>query len=259
MEEHLDAITDKYISTFVPEVRRRGEEMKNYDSLDALRRVATLQDDKEMLTRLSVVTRLRGGLPELLDSLREVDVGTERHESAHFVLSTAHKAKGLEFSDVLLWYDFLDTSRVHRDGDRFVTVAFDSWSDSVTTEEVDADEINLVYVAATRAMRRLIVYPGLAKLRAEEGHAGFAAVRAVSLADGPCRRTSPGVATDPLLAEVNDARVTDRERSERVGATRCPLRSNRRTSPRTMRPRCPVAWSEKRERRRPWSSVRRSR
>ena len=226
VEEHLDAITDKYISTFVPEVRRRVEEMYgdkdaiiDYDSLNVLRRVATLQDDKEMLTRLSVVTRLRGGLPELLDSLREVDVGTERHESAHFVLSTAHKAKGLEFSDVLLWHDFLDTSRVHRDGDRFVTVTFDSWSDLVTTEEVDADEINLVYVAATRAMRRLIVYPGLAKLRAEEGHAGFAAVRAVSLADGPCRRTSPGVATDPLLAEVNDARVTDR--SERVGATRC--------------------------------------
>ena len=210
-----------------------------------------------------MVTRL-GWTSRASDSLREVDVGTERHESAHFVLSTAHKAKGLEFSDVLLWYDFLDTSRVHRDGDRFVTAAFDSWSDSVTTEEVDADEINLVYVAATRAMRRLIVYPGLAKLRAEEGHAD----------PPPCApyhsRTDPVVERrresrrDPLLAEVNDARVTDRERSERVGATRC-ARCDRTggTSPRTIDARalrCPVATERgKRERRHRRGSVRRSR
>ena len=228
MEEHLDAITDKYISTFVPAVRHRVEEIFGdreefikYDALDALRRVSTLQDDKEMLTRLTVVSRLKSGLPELLDLLRKVDVGTEHHDTAHFVLSTAHKAKGLEFPEVLLWNDFVDVSRVRRNGVGFVYSAFDAFTDSYTTEEVDADEINLVYVAATRAMRRLVVYPGLAHLRAEEGHAGFAAVRAVSLADGPCRRSSPGVATNPLLAEVNDDRVPVRERSERVGATRC--------------------------------------
>jgi F-box protein 18 (helicase) len=228
MEEHLDAITDKYVATFVPAVRHRVEEifgdrneLIKYDSLDALRRVSTLQDDKEMLTRLSVVSRLKSGLPELLDRLREVDVGTERHDAAHFVLSTAHKAKGLEFSEVLLWDDFVDVSRVRRNGDGFVHDAFDAFTDSYTTEKVDADEINLAYVAATRAMRRLVVYPGLAHLRAEEGHAGFAAVRAVSLPDGPCRRSSPGVATNPLLAEVNDDRESDRELRERVGATRC--------------------------------------
>ena len=58
MGEHLDAITDKYISTLPSAVRHRVEEILGPQRvvrvrrLDALRRVSTLQDDMEMLTRL---------------------------------------------------------------------------------------------------------------------------------------------------------------------------------------------------------------
>ena len=70
------------------------------DHLAGLKAACKLSDDKEMQTKIAIVTRLGGRLPPLLERLRQVDVGTKLG-SAHYLLSTAHKAKGLEFPTVV--------------------------------------------------------------------------------------------------------------------------------------------------------------
>lgn len=152
-----------------------------------MKRVSILADDKEMQTKISVVQRIGSGLPALLYRLRQVDVG-DKLESAHFLLSTAHKAKGLEFPTVLLWDDFADVSRVidaSGDGSAFSYLVHDGMQ--FVEQTVGGDEVNLVYVAATRAMKRLIVYKGLARL-----HSGRSRAWPGPRGGGGLRRGGPG-------------------------------------------------------------------
>ena len=120
-----------------------------------------------MQMKLGIVARLGSKLPAIVDDMIRRCVDQKRHESAHFLLSTAHKVKGLEYPSVLLWHDFVDVSGVARRGARYVAERNDGFGESVW-EEVDSDEINLLYVAATRARRELFLPRSAAQV-----HGGF--------------------------------------------------------------------------------------
>jgi len=64
-----------------------GEPFSNVAFNSNLRR-----HNKEMQTKIAIVSRLRNSLPQLLARLRQVDVGTKLG-SAHYLLSTAHKVR----------------------------------------------------------------------------------------------------------------------------------------------------------------------
>ena len=109
-----------------------------------------------MQMKLGIVARLGSKLPAIVDDMIRRCVDQKRHESAHFLLSTAHKVKGLEYPSVLLWHDFVDVSASPSAPARYVAERNDGFGESVW-EEVDSDEINLLYVAATRARRELFL------------------------------------------------------------------------------------------------------
>ncbi len=91
---------------------------------------------------LAVLLKLAGGGPEI-DTLIGMLNGTAREPRGDsIVISTAHKAKGLEWGTVELAGDFLHPEHRH-------------WS---------REEGNLLYVAGTRAMRALAVDEDLAEL-----------------------------------------------------------------------------------------------
>jgi F-box protein 18 (helicase) len=73
---------------------------------------------------------------------------TERavdEKQAEVVLTTAHKAKGLEWPDVTLADDFPDLMM---------------GGEPISKDDLEADEFNLIYVSLTRAMDRLRLAPG---------------------------------------------------------------------------------------------------
>ena len=236
-EEALEEIRDAYVRGFarveLATLRAPGggaSSRGRRDPLAGLKRQSELVDDQEMMTRVSVVERVRNDLPELVERIREQDVGAKNLQSADFILSTAHKAKGLEFENVLLWNDFAalhavakrasfrsrdeDDADVSPDAPASASASA-SASPSITVEEsfqqtrpgdpydpyaaVEKDEINLVYVAATRAMRRLYAYDALATLHEGRakigvGAAGPRAPAAGGAAAGPprpCRNRTP--------------------------------------------------------------------
>ncbi len=73
-------------------------------------------------------------MPQLISELKRLSTSSEL---AHVTLTTAHRAKGLEWPLVRLGDDFLDIY------------------DERLDEDVRNDEINLLYVASTRAMSQL--------------------------------------------------------------------------------------------------------
>jgi len=89
--------------------------------------------DKELEKHLRLVTQYGNRLPNLIDLLRR---RSRSPEAASISLSTAHRAKGLEWRKVEMLDDFA-TLRDTNEGETF--------------DAVYLEEINLIYVAMTRA------------------------------------------------------------------------------------------------------------
>lgn len=105
-----------------------------FRSFDEYKDVAKKANDHEMLRAVKIVEKYYN-LPKLIDRLRLTE--TQDPDQAVITLTTAHRAKGLEFPSVRLGDDF--------------PCLLDSDSD----DEIISDEINLLYVASTRAINDL--------------------------------------------------------------------------------------------------------
>ncbi len=120
-------------------------------------------EDKELRSLASIVSRYGHGLPRLVEEIVEF---SSRPDPAAVVLTTGHRAKGLEFDSVRLLPDFTDMGLVANPDGSLVPP--------------DAQEINLLYVALTRSCRALDLPPALQAWvqQADPGlYAGIAADR----------------------------------------------------------------------------------
>lgn len=101
-------------------------------------------EEPELVRLVKIVDTYQDKVPEVLADLRERSMPTE--DEARFVVSTAHKAKGREWDVVILMDDFSPPSHLRA---MLAKRRF-------TPEEYN-QEINLLYVAATRAIKHLQV------------------------------------------------------------------------------------------------------
>lgn len=118
-----ERITDPFIKRFAD-----YGDLKNY--------VAAVED-LELQSVCRVVENYNFSIPRLVRMIHEQAV---EPEAAQVLLTTAHKAKGMEWPNVHLMGDF--QSLIAKDG-------------LVDPKTLEPDEFNLVYVALTRAMSRL--------------------------------------------------------------------------------------------------------
>lgn len=116
-------IQDKYIAGF--------------GDFKTLKDYADSAQDKELLGVIAVIKKYGRAIPELINKIFELEV---EESIADVIFVTAHKSKGLEWPHVNLCDDFQDY---------FENGEFQ------TSELIDPDEINLAYVAVTRAKQRL--------------------------------------------------------------------------------------------------------
>lgn len=113
--------------------------LRAFKSYESYSEAAEASEDPEMLRTMRILKNY-ADIPRLLSSLRQCTV--EDIEQADVVLSTAHKAKGLEWEVVKLEEDFPDIFDPER----------------IDPSQI-GDELNLLYVAVTRARRVLVINP----------------------------------------------------------------------------------------------------
>lgn len=120
-----DKIKDSYIASF----------SNYYDFKDVV--CDKVSPDLELQSRVRIVEKYRH---EIFDILKKIQEKVVPRESARVIFSTAHKAKGAEFDNVILTNDY-----------------FPLVSEGKLKQNVNKEEVNLLYVAATRAKKVLQV------------------------------------------------------------------------------------------------------
>jgi F-box protein, helicase, 18 len=172
MNGETSAIQDKYIRRFIPHGSggaHSDPHSLNDNQGNALTRIALIaenQDDFDMLTRIRIAETYGQNIFEIVAQIRAADVGAKSEHMADFVLSTAHKSKGLEWDSVLIWNDFINIDCAVKYGDNYVLREEGPYGDA-TVKDIDVDEINLLYVAVTRARKRVFLNTALARLAME--------------------------------------------------------------------------------------------
>ncbi|OQY50321.1 MAG: hypothetical protein B6230_06515 [Desulfobacteraceae bacterium 4572_89] len=130
--------------------------IKRFGSFQGLKSYARTVEDFELSSLCKIIEKYSFKIPGHVDSIMEQSV----HETdAGILLTTAHKSKGLEWSNVLLMDDFHPLVKEEN---------------IIDPAGVDPDEFNLIYVAMTRAMINLRFdkdsdIPGFIRLSLKQG------------------------------------------------------------------------------------------
>lgn len=143
-------------------------------------------DDRELKFLVRVVNDYGDAIPDLVKQIQEKAVPLETAREGVVAMTTGHRAKGLEWLDVVITEDFTD-----------MTAHFDPKKEKEV--EPDTQEINLLYVAATRAQRGLQL-PATLVAWAAEHHPQLALVIR--------ERNAPANSDMPPLAHANEPKNT---------------------------------------------------
>lgn len=185
----FDMVLDGYHLYSGKEDAVRDRVMLSLKDWGALRAYADEVDDKEYKALIRVVEHYKSAIPSLVQRIK---TGAREDGSAGVTLGTVHKAKGLEWDSVVLLDDFQ---------------ALESKPDPATNKIVmpDRQEVHLIYVALTRALRCLEPGPGVRKWLTEGGHTDLA--RQMDAAAMPEGRQSVLAMTTPAPAAEAPARA----------------------------------------------------
>lgn len=129
--------------------------IRSFASFGALEDYADIVDDREVIARIKVVKKYTFKIPRLIASLEENE--QQDPNLANATLTTAHKAKGKEWEQVILGDDFSET--MLESGKPKIAAFLKN-----DEKALEAEEANLIYVAATRAKHNLVLNEDLQKL-----------------------------------------------------------------------------------------------
>uniref|UniRef100_A0A8C8R6G3 F-box DNA helicase 1 n=1 Tax=Pelusios castaneus TaxID=367368 RepID=A0A8C8R6G3_9SAUR len=120
------------------------------DGFQGLKSYAAVTEDRELEVKIAIVEKYNVRIPELVGRIKNSHVSNIAF--AEYVLGTVHKAKGLEFDNVVLTDDFVKVPCARHNLRRLPHFSTDMSAE---------DEWNLLYVAVTRAKKHLLMTKSL--------------------------------------------------------------------------------------------------
>lgn len=141
----FDQILDAYNLMCGARSKIRDLFIASFENFDQMKLYGMTLGDREVKMLVKVVEEYTHDIPRLIEEIKKRAL--PKLQGREVALSTTHRAKGMEWMDVFLTDDFSDLE-IHQDE---------------TGKDVppDPEEINILYVAMTRAMRGLQVPSGV--------------------------------------------------------------------------------------------------
>lgn len=137
----LDLLEDLH-AMYYNKGKPRDVMLSTFNSYDDFKEMVESTEDIEWLSRCKIMEEMGNSLPDKIRRLKMSSV--DDASSADMVFSTAHKSKGLEFENVILADDFYMTPTARAEVHSMV-------------EKDEIEEVNILYVAATRAKINLVI------------------------------------------------------------------------------------------------------
>jgi hypothetical protein len=128
--------------------------IRHFESFTKFKEFVQSSQDAEYATVVKLVEKYDAQCPQLMAQLQNRLVPTEKQNCV--VLTTAHKSKGLEFDHVKLGDDFIDLNE-------------NIGALSGTLDHSLAEELNILYVAISRARYSLEIPSKLKRFLASQG------------------------------------------------------------------------------------------
>ncbi len=130
-------------------------------SLRELEEYIEKTEDKSLAMIVEVVKEFGNKLPALISELKTNHSTTK--EEADMIFSTVHRCKGMEYDEVTLLNDFINPEKLKK----YISQL---GGDNITSADKNrlVEEINILYVAATRAKNKLKIPPEINPLQSIE-------------------------------------------------------------------------------------------
>ena len=120
------------------------------DSIKALEEYIEKTEDNSLRMIVDVVKEFGNKLPNLIETLKENH--TTNKKDADMIFSTVHRCKGMEYNEVFLLKDFITEEKIQK---QLTQIGIGKLTTAETIRLTE--EVNLLYVAATRAINKLII------------------------------------------------------------------------------------------------------
>ncbi|MCU4157313.1 ATP-dependent helicase [Carboxylicivirga sp. A043] len=121
--------------------------IKSIPSFDHLKDYLEETSDTSLKALVDLVEKYHKDIPYFISRIKECCVDEADKDKADMVFSTVHKAKGMEYDQVFIMDDFINEQQI-----------IDA-KEAIKAQEINpeavAEEINLLYVAATRTKSKL--------------------------------------------------------------------------------------------------------
>jgi F-box protein, helicase, 18 len=111
-------------------------------------------DDVELGMMVEIVNTYGNDIPGIIKEIKDKHVGNEQKDKAEIIFSTVHRCKGMEYDSVQLVDDFLTEEKLKKIKDENPEMDLSKLN----------EEINLLYVAVTRAKNNLYIPEALLPL-----------------------------------------------------------------------------------------------
>ena len=128
----------------------RNEEIKCFSSFEEAVKLSKDDEefDPEYAACLQLVKKYEADIPIKMEQISAAMVAVE--SDADVVLTTAHKAKGLEWDYVVMADDFKSLFKTQTEDDKAKDVPLEFKQLGLGEEDINPEEIHLMYMAATR-------------------------------------------------------------------------------------------------------------
>lgn len=142
--------------------------IRTFDSFEEMKEYAERIDEKELIARIRVVEKYKHDIPDLHDQIK-----ARLHPESDLILTTAHRSKGCQWPQVIIAEDFpatcnddgipLSRTSENEAQEQTQQVSIEKNGTAQEKNKMDKFEANLLYVAVTRAEKRLVLSEDLNK------------------------------------------------------------------------------------------------
>ncbi|MFT3822268.1 MAG: 3'-5' exonuclease [Chitinophagaceae bacterium] len=126
--------------------------IRSMKSINELEDYIEKTDDKQLSTMVEIVEEYGNEIYDIIKLLKKLHTGDEEREKAEMIFSTVHRAKGMEYDVVYLVNDFLSEAKLEELKEKHQIDKAAPFDIAKLNED-----INLLYVAITRAKRDLYI------------------------------------------------------------------------------------------------------